>query len=166
MIEVKLNNFLHYLDEQLLAICLDFFQAGTETTSNTLSFGLMYMIHNKRVCDKVRSELDAVVGRKRLPNINDRNQLPYVEAVLCEIQRYANVAPLGIAHRAEETVKFLDHIIPKDAVMLVSLYSLNMDEEYWKDPKVFRPERFLNENGELIQHMEQFLPFGMGNEVT
>lgn len=124
----------------------------------------MYMIHNKRVCDKVRSELDAVVGRKRMPNINDRSHLPFVEAVLCEIQRYANVAPLGIAHRADKTVKFFDHIIPKDAVMLVSLYSLNMDEEYWTDPKVFRPERFLNENGDLIQHAEQFIPFGMGNE--
>lgn len=153
---------IHFTDEQLLSVCLDFFQAGTETTSNTLSFGLMYMIHNRRVNDKVHNELDAVVGRKRLPNLNDRNHLPYVEAVLSEIQRFSSVAPLGIVHRTTEDCRFFHYDIPKDTVALVSLYSLNMDKEYWKDPDVFRPERFLNENGEYVQHSEQFFPFGLG----
>lgn len=120
------------------------------------------MIHNRRVCEKTQSELDAVIGRKRFPNLQDRNHLPYVEAVLSEIQRISNVAPLGIAHRSTETVQFRDYTIPKDSVMLVSLYSLNMDKTYWQDPEVFRPERFLNEHGEYIPHAEQFFPFGLG----
>lgn len=138
------------------------FPLGTETTSNTLSFGLLYMIHNRRVCDKIQAELDAVIGRRRLPILQDRNHLPYVEAVLSEIQRISNVAPLGIAHRTTEKLQFREYTIPKDTVMLVSLYSLNMDKEYWQDPEVFRPERFLNEHGEYIPHVEQFFPFGLG----
>lgn len=122
----------------------------------------MYMVHNRRVCEKVQNELDAVIGRKRLPNVQDRNHLPYVEAVLSEIQRIANVAPLGIAHRTTETVQFRDYKIPQGTVCLVSLYSLNMDKTYWHDPEVFRPERFLNENGEYLSHAEQFFPFGLG----
>lgn len=156
------TNLLHSADEQLLSICLDFFQAGTETTSNTLSFGLMYMIHNRRICDQVQAELDAVIGQKRFANLQDRNHLPYVEAVLSEILRFSNVAPLGIAHRTTENTRFKEHIIPKDTVILMSLYSLNMDKDYWHDPNVFRPERFLNENGEYIPHTEQFFPFGLG----
>lgn len=151
-----------FTEEQLLATCLDLFQAGTETTSNTLSFGLIYMVHNGTIQAKVRYELDRVIGHDRLPTLNDRSDLPYVEATLCEIQRMANVAPLGIVHRSLETVKFGDYIIPKNAIMLVSLYSLNMDTEYWKDPMVFRPERFLDDEGKLIQHIDQFLPFGLG----
>ncbi|XP_055315409.1 methyl farnesoate epoxidase-like [Sitodiplosis mosellana] len=151
-----------FSDEQLLSICLDFFQAGTETTSNTLSFGLMYMVHNRRVCDQVQAELDAVIGQKRFPNLQDRNHLPYVEAVLSEIQRFSNVAPLGIAHRTTENTQFKEYVIPKDTVILMSLYSVNMDKDYWHDPDIFRPERFLNENGEYIPHTEQFLPFGLG----
>lgn len=154
--------FSLFSDEQLLAICLDFFQAGTETTSNTLSFALMYMIHNRSVCDKVQAELDAVIGRKRSPILQDRNHLPYVEAVLSEIQRISNVAPLGIAHRCTENVQFCEYEIPKDTVMLVSLYSLNMDKEYWGDPHQFRPERFLNDSGEYVPHSDQFFPFGLG----
>lgn len=154
--------YYFYADEQLLSICLDFFQAGTETTSNTLSFGLMYMIHHKEVSEKVQAELDGVIGRKRFPNSKDRNHLPYVEAVLSEILRFSNVAPLGIAHRATECSTLNEYTIPEDTVVLVSLYSLNMDKDYWKDPAIFRPERFLNSNGEYIQHAEQFFPFGLG----
>lgn len=126
----------------------------------------MYMIHNKHICDKVQSELDAVIGRKRLPNSKDRNHLPYVEAVLSEILRFSNVAPLGIAHRAIESTTLQQYTIPKDTVMLVSLYSLNMDKAYWIDPENFRPERFLDANGDYLQHAEQFFPFGLGTAIV
>lgn len=75
------------------------FKAGTETTSNTLAFGLMHLLHNEPVIEKLKTELDKVCGRRRLPNLNDRSTLPYTEAVICEIQRITNVAPLGIVHR-------------------------------------------------------------------
>lgn len=122
----------------------------------------MYMIHNRRVCDLVQMELDAVIGRKRFPTLQDRCHLPYVEAVLSEIQRISNVAPLAIAHRSTEDAQFRQFVIPKDTIVLVSLYSVNMDKEYWEDPEIFRPERFLNANGEYIPHAEQFFPFGLG----
>lgn len=150
-----------FLEEQLLAICLDLFQAGTETTSNTLSFGIIYMLHNEHIQAKVRKEMDHVVGRDRLPTLADRNKLPYTEAVIAEIQRISNVAPIGIAHRCTEAVKFRGYIIPKNTIALVSLYGLHMNEKYWKDPLVFRPERFLDEFGNFIHH-EYFIPFGLG----
>ncbi len=65
-------------------------------------------------------------------------------------------------HRCMETVKFNNYVIPKGTLALVSLYSLHMDEQYWKDPHVFRPERFLDEYGLFIHH-EHFMPFGSGN---
>ncbi len=59
----------------------------------------MHLLHNEPVIEKLKIELDKVVGRRRLPNLNDRSTLPYTEAVICEIQRITNVAPLGIVHR-------------------------------------------------------------------
>lgn len=120
------------------------------------------MLHNPDIQQKVQNELDCVVGKSRLPNLNDRSHLPYTEAVLCEIQRLSNVAPLGIVHRSTKTERLGKYLIPKEAIMLVSLYSLNMDKDYWRDPHIFRPERFLNEDGALLQHAEQFIPFGLG----
>lgn len=153
-----------FTQEQLLCLSLDLFQAGSETTSNTLGFGIIYMIHNPLVLKKIREELQMAVGRNRLPCLADRPNLQYTEAVICEIQRVASVAPVGIAHRAMDNLKLGKYVIPKDTIALVSLYSLNMDGEYWKDPQTFRPERFLDSEGRLIQH-EAFIPFGLGESI-
>lgn len=44
---------------------------------------------------KARAELDAVVGSDRLPTLDDRKSLPYLEAFLLEVMRLFAVAPLG-----------------------------------------------------------------------
>ena len=49
---------------------------------------------------KVQEELDRVVGGDRFPGLADRTRLPYTEAVLMEVQRYAYVLPLGVRHRS------------------------------------------------------------------
>ena len=84
-----------FSQEQLLSLCIDFFQAGSETTSNTLAFGILYMLHHPKVLRKVQRELDNVVGNHRLPKSSDRSNLKYTEATILEIQRMSNVAPLG-----------------------------------------------------------------------
>lgn len=83
-----------FTKEQLLALCVDFFQAGSETTSNTLAFGILYMLHHPQVMIQVQQELDRVVGN-RSPRLSDRPSLKYTEATINEIQRMSNVAPLG-----------------------------------------------------------------------
>lgn len=161
-IEFYIDENFHNFDKKvLLALLVDFFQAGSETTSNTLSFALLYMLHYPEVKRKVQNEIDEKLKGK-FPSLNDRNILNYSESVLCEIQRMSNVAPLGIAHRALDDVQ-LDNgdVIPKDTTVLFSLYSVNMDAGYWGDPHNFRPERFLDADGELIAH-EGFIPFGAG----
>ncbi|XP_059612681.1 uncharacterized protein LOC132259145 [Phlebotomus argentipes] len=154
------NSATTFTEEQLLSLCLDMFQAGSETTSNTLAFSLIYMLHYPEVAKRVTEELRTVVG-SGFPKLQHRPHLSYTEAVLCEIMRCVNVAPLAIVHRALETVKFMGFTVPKGTLALVSLYSLHMDEKAWERPREFLPERFLDENGVLINH-EGFLPFGSG----
>lgn len=150
--------------EQLLSICVDFFQAGSETTSNTLSFAIIFMVNYPEIQFKVQNELNEVVGRGRLPSLNDRPKLKYTEAVIREVQRYVNVAPLAIAHKAMRDADLQGYQIPKNTNMIVSLFSLHMEKDYWKDPEIFRPERFLDDAGNLINH-DNFLPFGSGSHI-
>lgn len=56
---------------------------------------MLYMLHYPNVKRKVREELSKVVGDRRLPKLADRGSLNYTEATIFEIQRMANVAPLG-----------------------------------------------------------------------
>lgn len=46
-------------------------------------------------------------------------------------------------------------------MVIVNLYSIQMDPNYWGDPEVFRPERFLNPDGSFRKD-ERHIPFGKG----
>ena len=55
------------------------------------------------------------------------------------------------------------YFIPKGCLIVPNLYSVLMDEEIWGDPHNFRPERFLNEEGDLVK-MDSFVPFSLGKQ--
>lgn len=57
---------------QLLAVCLDMFMAGTETTSKSANFMFLHLTRNPELQKKARKEIDRVVGRGRLPTLEDR----------------------------------------------------------------------------------------------
>ena len=100
--------------ENLTNNLMDFFMAGSETTSTTLTWAMLYMVRNPQVQSKVQEELDTVVGRNRNPTLQDRPSLPYTEvnrfslylsnmkcsmqAVIMEVQRCCNIVPTGVQH--------------------------------------------------------------------
>ncbi|XP_015519448.1 methyl farnesoate epoxidase [Neodiprion pinetum] len=147
--------------EELLVLCLDLFLAGSETTSNTLSTMLIYLVLNPEWLEKLQMELSKVVGRDRPPNTEDRSSLPEMEAFLAEVQRSVFIAPLGVPHRTVKDVCLNGYRIPKDTVVLVNYYSVHHERLHWKDPEVFRPQRFLNANGVFMPD-DFSIPFGLG----
>jgi cytochrome P450 len=50
---------------------------------------------------KAQAQLDEVVGKDRLPDYEDINSLPYIQAVLKELLRWQPVTPLGMWHRSQ-----------------------------------------------------------------
>ena len=58
-----------------------------------MTFFLLMVVHQD-VQEKVQAEIDAVVGKGRLPTIDDRPLLPYLDAVFLEMYRYNPIAPL------------------------------------------------------------------------
>lgn len=59
-------------DEQLNVTGIDFLFPGTTTVTATLHFAMLYLLHYPEVQTKMQQELDAVVGRDRLPTLDDR----------------------------------------------------------------------------------------------
>ena len=51
--------------------------------------------------------------------------------------------------------------------MLINAWAIHLDEKEWQEPHVFKPERFLDNEGKLIQvaGIKSFLPFGAGRRV-
>lgn len=99
---------------------------------------------------RAQAELDAVVGRDRLPTFSDAPHLPYIHAIVKETIRWRPVTPLGIPHVATVEDWYEGMYIPKGTACIANIWQCNHDRVvYGDDADDFRPERFLDERGEL-----------------
>ncbi|XP_072015407.1 cytochrome P450 2F3-like isoform X1 [Amphiura filiformis] len=151
-------------DDELVAVIHNLFFAGTETTSITLRWSLLYMLKYPYVQKRVQEEIDSVVGRDRLPKLSDKPNLPYTEAVIHEIQRFASIAAItGLRYNRSE-VEFRGYTIPKGTHVISNLYSVTRDPSVWVEPDSFQPERFLDDDKQFKKNPKQMV-FGAGKRV-
>ena len=73
------------------------------------------------------AELDAVVGRSRLPSFADLPQLPYIRAMVKEALRWRPIAPSGPPHRITEDYWYEGTVIPEGTVRIPNVWHLNRD---------------------------------------
>ncbi|XP_074523687.1 cytochrome P450 2J4-like [Halichoeres trimaculatus] len=151
--------------ETNLAVCsLDLFLAGTETTSTTLQWALIFLINHQDVQAKVQAEIDRVIGQSRLPTMADRPNLPYTDAVIHEIQRFGNIVPLNGFREAAKDTTLGGYFIPKGTVLLPVLTTVLFDKTEWETPDTFNPGHFLSSEGKFVKR-EAFMPFSAGKRV-
>ncbi|XP_029110465.1 cytochrome P450 2J2-like [Scleropages formosus] len=152
-------------DEENLCYCtLDLFAAGTETTSTTLIWGLLYMIKYPEIQEKVQAEIDQVLGPSRLATMADRANMPYTDAVIHEIQRMGNIVPLNVVRLTTKDTTLRGYTIPKGTMMAATLHSVLFDETEWETPFTFNPGHFLDAEGKF-RRRDAFLPFSAGKRV-
>ncbi|XP_070764313.1 cytochrome P450 2J2-like [Enoplosus armatus] len=150
--------------ENLLVCTLDLIEAGTETTATTLRWALVYMMHYPEIQQKVQEEIDRVIGQSRQPNMADRPNLPYTDAVIHETQRMGNIVPLGFPKMASKDTILGGYFIPKGTGISTILASVLLDKNEWATPDIFNPEHFLDSKGKFCRR-EAFLPFSAGKRV-
>ena len=144
----------------------EIFMTGLETTASTLCWALLYLIHNPKVQQMLQQELDQVVGPDRLPELEDKKNLPYLEATITETLRLSSLVPLSVPHKTTADTTLQGYSIPKDTTVLMNLWSLHHDPEIWDDPEALKPERFLDEEGSFVPpKADRFLPFSAGRRV-
>jgi cytochrome P450 len=71
---------------------------------------------------KAREEIERVVGQNRLPNIADRINLPYINAVVKEVLRWHPVAPMGLPHMSTVDDNYDNYFIPKGSIILPNIW--------------------------------------------
>nr|CAD7450965.1 unnamed protein product [Timema bartmani] len=140
---------------------MDMFMAGSETTSKSLGFGFLYLLLFPEVQKRAQAEIDAVVGRDRLPSLNDRPHMPYMEAMVLESVRMFMGRTFSIPHRAVKDTTLQGYNIPKDTMVICNFNGTLMNKTFWGDPENFRPERFLDEDGKVVIP-DYYTPFGFG----
>uniref|UniRef100_A0A8D2P784 Cytochrome P450 n=1 Tax=Zosterops lateralis melanops TaxID=1220523 RepID=A0A8D2P784_ZOSLA len=163
---VKQNQKQHtaFSNGNLMFSTLDLFAAGTETTSTTVRWGLLLMMKYPEIQRKIQEEMNRVIEPGELPKLEDRKKMPYTEAVIHEIQRFANIVPMGVSRSTPRNVNFRGYVIPKGTEIIPLLTSALNDELHWKTPDQFNPSHFLDANGNFIRR-EAFIPFSIGRRA-
>lgn len=119
------------------------------------------MLHRPEIVAKMRAEIEMVVGNDRAATLEDQPKLVYCQAFINEVLRHSNIVPTNPQHATVEDFKIRGHLIPKGSSIIAHLYACHMSPEHWDEPEEFRPERFINDEGKLINH-KAFMPFGKG----
>ncbi|XP_068105615.1 cytochrome P450 2F2-like isoform X3 [Hyperolius riggenbachi] len=150
--------------ESLLYALHSVFMGASDTVSTTLRHALLIFLKYPEVENKIREEIDRVIGRDRLPEMDDRLNMPYTQAVMHEVQRFSDIAPLDLPHLVTKDVQFRGYFIPKGTDIYPLLCTVHRDPTQFATPYKFNPNHFLDENGQFKKN-DAWMPFSAGKRI-
>ncbi|ETW78112.1 cytochrome P450 monooxygenase 69 [Heterobasidion irregulare TC 32-1] len=143
MVESREKEGLDDLDMAILASA--FMIGGVETTAGIMQWFSALIPAYPAVQKKAQEELDRVVGRDRLPAVEDEPNLPYCRAIIKEVERVHNPFWLGTPHAVSEDFTYKGQFIPKDTVVICNTYTMHFNEQRHPEPFTFNPDRYVGD---------------------
>lgn len=138
------------------------YAAGADTTVSSISSFILAMTLFPAVQKKAKEEISAIIGVDRLPQFEDREKLPYINALVKETLRWIPVVPLALTHVADEEIKYGGFYIPKGTYLVPAVWWFLHDPQTYSDPASFDPDRYLEPRNEPDPASEAF---GYGRRV-
>ncbi|TDL21759.1 cytochrome P450 [Rickenella mellea] len=117
---------------------------GADTTVSTIMSFFLAMGMFPDVQRRGQEEIDRVIGSNRLPEISDREDLPFIEAISREALRWNPVVPMAPPHKLTQDDEYLGYELPAGSLVLVNIWSILHDEKLFPDPFDFKPDRFID----------------------
>ncbi|XP_015057944.1 cytochrome P450 71D7-like [Solanum pennellii] len=147
------------------AIIVDMFTGGTETTSTITTWAMAEMMRNPSILAKAQAEVrEAFKGNVKFDKY-DVEELKYLKLVVKETLRLHPSVPLSVPRECREETDINGYTIPLKTKVLINVWALGRDPEYWDDPESFKPERFEQCSVDFVGNNFEFLPFGSGRRV-
>ncbi|XP_010468313.1 PREDICTED: cytochrome P450 705A5-like [Camelina sativa] len=147
------------------SVIADLLFAGTDNSVKTTQWAMGEIINNPNVLERLRGEIDYVVGKTRLIQETDLPNLPYLQAVVKETIRLHPPGPFFV-RLSKEGFNIRGFYVPEETSLVVNAYAVMRDPETWEDPLVFKPERFLASRTEKEEERREkaikYIPFGSG----
>ncbi|XP_070592027.1 cytochrome P450 2C23-like [Erythrolamprus reginae] len=150
--------------EDLVMTVFELLIAGTDSTANAISYGIILLARFPEVQAKMQQEIDDVVGPNRQVTMEDKVNLPYINAFAHEMLRFQPGSSENFPRTTTQNVIFKGQYIPKGTTVLPLWASVHFDTNCWENPMTFDPGHFLNKNGEF-EKKDAYLPFSAGKRV-
>ncbi|CAI0426059.1 unnamed protein product [Linum tenue] len=149
-------------DDNLKALVLDMFVAGTDTSSTTLEWTMTELARHPTILAEATREIRSVVGKQSRVNESHLQHLTYMKSVIKEAMRLHPPVPLLVPRESMEDCVMDGYMIPARTRVLINSYAISRDPTLWEDPLEFNPERFLESGIDFHDQEFRFLPFGGG----
>jgi len=167
LLEVEsLNSPEHQKQEDIIKRVLgSMYIAGVDSTAGSLASLFVALTLYPEVQRHAQAQIDSVVSRDRLPTLEDKSRLPYIEAFCKELLRWQVVSPQGVPHASTEDSVYHGFFIPKGSLLVTNIWAILHNPDLYPDPDTFEPERFLNEDGTFRDDPTISLAFGAGKRI-
>ncbi|MBA0571159.1 hypothetical protein Golob_004748 [Gossypium lobatum] len=155
-------------NSELVTLCSEFLNGGTDTTATALEWGIAQLIENPDIQSKLLDEIKSTVGDRKVDE-TDIEKLKYLQAVVKELLRRHPPTYFSLTHAAtEEAATLGGYDIPTDANLEIYLPGIGDDPKIWSDPEKFDPDRFYlgKEDGDITGVKGvKMMPFGVGRRI-
>ena len=147
-------------DRQLLNEIITLINAGHETTATSLAWTWRALGERPTLMAQVQAEADRVLP-SGVPTYESLKQLDYTRRVFDKSLR---LYPPGMSlapRAAVEDDEIEGYFIPKGAICNIAFYYTLRHPDFWQNPEVFDPDRFLPERASN-RSKYAYMPWGAG----
>jgi cytochrome P450 len=160
-----LNSGEELTDQDYCDIILNFIIAGRDTTACTLSWLVFELACNPDAQARAKAEVDRVL-QGREPTYELVNQMPYLSACMQEALRLHPPVPEDFKVCSRDSTLPDGTRVPAGTKVSYSNYGLARSTALYTDPRAFKPERWIDTAGGLIELDEYQQPiFQSGNRI-
>ncbi|RZB88985.1 Geraniol 8-hydroxylase [Glycine soja] len=155
-----------YMDKNMIEhLSHDIFVAGTDTTASTLEWAMTELVRHPHVMSKAKQELEQITSKGNPIEEGDIGKLPYLQAIVKETLRLYPPVPFLLPRKADRDVDIGGYTIPKDAKVLVNMWTICRDPTLWDNPTMFSPDRFLGSDIDVKGRNFELAPYGAGRRI-
>ncbi|CAL9207688.1 unnamed protein product [Musa hybrid cultivar] len=150
--------------DNVKAVILDMFIAGTETSSTVVEWAMSELIRNPSIMERAQEEVrEAMKGKNRVED-SDTSELKYMKLIIKETMRLHPPAPL-LQRRCGETCEVMGYEIEAGTCVFVNAWAIGRDPRHSDDAETFKPERFQGSSIGFNGLDLEYLPFGAGRRI-
>ncbi|MED6162453.1 hypothetical protein PIB30_070573 [Stylosanthes scabra] len=147
------------------AVIWDIFSAGTDTSGVVIEWVMSELMRNPGAMKKAQAEIRHALRGKQTIQEADVSELPYLKAVISETMRLHPPLPLLLPRQARQDCTINGYHIPINTKIMVNVYALGRDPDYWYDAETFLPERFEDNPMDFKGTNFEYIPFGAGRRM-